>query len=475
MKLKAFLLTSLFAHTALPTTTTQEGAKSPSFSHFWGIAETLSLIEKKAYRSVSLGSIVEEGLRAMVNKLDAHSAFFSPRTYKTSVECASGQFPGIGILTLGKETESDTLPVVQTTRGGPADKAGIKSGDTILKIDKKKVRGLTSDEVVHLLKGPVGSKAKITLIRDKKPLKVVVTRELIQDRSAYGYFIKEHNCTYISLSSFSEKTAAQTEKYLKESMKRSARAVILDLRKNAGGVVDAAVDVARLFVPDGSTIAVTKNNKKVVERSYTTHGAPLYTGTIPLLILVDNFTASAAEILAGALQHHAGVHNLPIFIIGMPTYGKGSVQEIIPLHNGCAVKLTVFMYYLPNDQCIQALGITPDIVVKPKVVPEHELKWVNNLMGKETALTGHITRAEVEGEKTEEKKAMTSQKTASRDFEAEAIEALSNDHVVQTALTLMHTWHLGKKAVPDELSSHPTSKAFLKKSVVSSTFEAQSL
>ena len=139
---------------------------SSPFGNFWALAETINKIETKSFRTLPLNTIIEEGLRAMVNKVDAHSAFFSPRLYQDTVEFASGQFPGIGVSIISKETNADSLMVVDTIRGGPADSGGIKSGDSIIKINGVKLRGLTSDEVINKLKGPVGTEVAITVLRD---------------------------------------------------------------------------------------------------------------------------------------------------------------------------------------------------------------------------------------------------------------------------------------------------------------------
>ncbi|MDQ5890430.1 MAG: hypothetical protein QG604_304 [Candidatus Dependentiae bacterium] len=469
-----FLFFILFlnpCNTLAATTAPQHGNL---FSHFWGIAETINKIETRAFRTIPLATIVEEGLRAMVNKVDAHSAFFSPRSYQTTVELASGHFPGIGISVISKETDADSLLVVDTMRGGPADLGGIKSGDAIIKIDGQRLRGLTSDEVINKLKGPIDTMVRVTVMREKKPLKFKLIRKLIHDRSVYAYQLPQQNITYIAIKSFSDKTPEHVESFLRTAEKKKSNGIILDMRKNPGGVVEAAVKTAGLFLPDQSVVVRTKNNKKETVGTYTTNGTPLYTGQVPLFVLIDNFTASAAEIVTGCLQHHARLLNLPIFVIGMPSYGKGSVQEVIPLHNGCAIKLTVLLYYLPNEQCIQALGITPDIIAKPKAVPAQELKWVEELYGKETALTNHITREEVEGKPAPI--ATPPIEVSDRpplDVEVEFIKKLTNDYVIHAGLTMANVWTLGHRTSP--MPTHDAALAFLKKTVVTEPFEVEKL
>jgi len=476
MNIRSVILAALCISYGCSAGTTKTPVVSENmFGHFWGIAETLHKIESKAFRTISLGTVIEEGLKAMVNKIDAHSAFFSPKSYQNTVEMAAGQFPGIGVSIISKETDADSLLIVEAIRGGPADIGGIKSGDAIIKVDGIRIRGLTSDEVIAKLKGPMDTTVQVTIIRDKKPLKFTLTRKLIPDRSAYAYHIAEHETLYIALKSFSEKTPDHMKAFLQQSKSKNCRCIILDMRKNPGGVIESAVKTAGLLLPHQSPVVSTQNNARVTVSHYETNGDPLYTGTIPLIVLIDNFTASAAEILTGCLQYHARTHNLPLFIIGMPSFGKGSVQEIIPLKNGCAIKLTTLLYALPDGQCIQALGITPDITVKPKTIPAHELKWIEDLYGKEVALANHITRAEVTGEPMPEKTLNAQSEKPKRSLEEEFIKALQSDSVIHAALTLGRVWHLGRATEPELCATHAGTLSFLKKTVVTDSFTATAL
>jgi carboxyl-terminal processing protease len=411
----------------------------------------------------------------MVNKIDAHSAFFSPKSYQNTVEMAAGHFPGIGVSIISKETDADSLLVVDAIRGGPADIGGIKSGDAIIKVDGTRLRGLTSDEVIAKLKGPIDTTVNVTVIRDKKPLKFTLTRKLIPDRSAYAYHIPAHHTLYIALKSFSEKTPDHMKKFLEHAETSKSTCIILDMRKNPGGLIESAVKTASLLLPHNSPVVSTQNNARETVSRYETHGAPLYSGTIPLIILIDNFTASAAEILTGCLQHHARRMALPLFIIGTQSFGKGSVQEVIPLHNGCAIKLTTLLYALPSGECIQALGITPDLVVKPKTIPSHELKWIEELYGKEVALANHITRAEVTGTPATPKETVPASEKQPRSLEEEFMKALQNDSVIQTALTLGRVWHLGKRTESGTFTTHAGMLEFLKHTVITDSFTATAL
>lgn len=442
------------------------------FSHFWGLAETIHTIESKSLRAVSLESIIEEGMRAMVTKVDAHSAFFSPRSYQATLEHAAGQFPGIGVSIVSKETEADSLLIVEALPGGPARQAGIQSGDTLIKVDGQRLRGLTSDEVVTRLKGPVGTTVNITILRNKKPLKFTLTRQLIQDKSTYAYFFPAQETTYIALRSFSETAPTQLNEYLTKAYERKSKGIIIDLRKNPGGVFESAIKAASALLPDHSLVVSTKNKMRETVSTHYTTGTPIYRADIPLMVLTDNFTASCSEILCGSLQHYAAALNLPIFLLGGTTYGKGSVQEIIPLHNGCALKLTTMLYYVAGQHCIQAAGVTPDITLHPKTASLQDLKWTEELYGKEASLSNHITRAEVTGSTAIAARATPAH---SPEEEAEPKNTLRSDYVVQSALTMINMWHLHRRQHVATPSTHEEEIALLQKMVVTAPFGVEDL
>lgn len=443
------------------------------FPHFWSVAETLNLVTSQSFRPSNVGTLIEEGLKAMVNTIDAHSAFFTPESYKTTLEHTSGQFHGIGVSLMSKETESDTQLVVDVVCGGPADKAGIMSGDKIVEVGDSKLKGMSAEEVVARLKGDAGSSVSLTVLRDKKPLTFTLERDIIKDRSVLCYQFPTQAACYIALKTFSEKTPELVKECLQKAYQARSTSIILDLRKNAGGIVDAAVKTASLFLPPQSVVATAHNNEGVTRFTYTTTDMPLHPRTIPLFLLVDNFTASCSELLVGCLQHYATAHNtLTAFVVGMPTFGKGSVQEIIPLSNGCAVKLTTMLYALPSGTCIQAHGITPDFIVKPKTIPTHELLWVEDMYGKETSLNRHITREEALGK--ELKKAPTTKRPPQKkranlslaEIEQEYQDALSSDHALHMCLTLSNAYHAAEEHAPMLVTHCADALRYLKNTVI---------
>lgn len=367
-------------------------------------SEVISLIEKKAFRSVEFSNFIQNSLKSAVSHVDAHSSFFSQDNYKAAMETTSGQFSGIGVTIISKTPDDDALMIVDVIRGGPADKAGLKGGDKIVEVDDTKLRGLSSDEIVTKLKGLVGSKVALKIIRKKKPLEFTVTRDIIQDQNALCYFFKNQKVYYLSLKLFTENAATNIAELLEKANQGKCKGIVLDLRRNPGGMLDSAIEMASLFIPKKSLVVVTKDRDRHTVSEYYTSTEPILKTSIPIFILIDNFTASAAEILAGCLRHYsqkvtpltdAKQAPLMVFLVGNESFGKGSVQEVIPVSNGCALKLTTMLYYLPENKSIQACGITPDFTIKPKLIPVDEIKWVEDLYGKETSLPNHITVKEV--------------------------------------------------------------------------------
>jgi len=368
-------------------------------------SEVLNFVEKKSFRSVNFARFIQDSLKSAVSQIDAHSSFFAPENYKAVMESTSGEFSGIGVSIISKAPDDDTLVIIDVIQGGPAEKAGVKSGDKIIEVNGEKIKMLTSDEVVSKLKGKVGSQLSLKVLRNKKPIDFTVTRDIIKDRTSLCYFFKNQGIYYLSLKMFTENVASQVSELLKKANEGKCKGLVLDLRRNPGGILDSGIDMAGLFLEKNSLVVVTKDRDKKVKAEYRTTSNPVLKSSIPIFILIDNFTASAAEILAGSLKYYShktcvgdesNTRPLMVFLLGTSTFGKGSVQEVIPVSNGCALKLTTMLYYLPEDYSIQAAGIQPDFVVKPKTVPSEEMKWINDLYGKEVALKHHVTIAEVE-------------------------------------------------------------------------------
>lgn len=389
---------------------TAQDQEKDLFQWFQTYAEVVGLVQKKGFKTVDFAKFIQNSLKSAVANVDAHSAFFDQESYKAAQEVTSGEFSGIGVSVITKAPDDDALVIVDVIQGGPADKAGLKSGDKIVAVNQEKLRGLSGDEVVTKLKGKLGSEVMLKVIRDRKPMDFTVKRDIIQDQTSICYYFKDQGVYYLSLTLFTENAANQMAALLKKANEGTCNGIVLDLRRNPGGTLDSAIDMAGFFLPKKSLVVVTKDNSKKTVASYYTKTEPLLNSDVPIFILVNNLTASAAEILAGCLAYHSrkGVqivdkqnsgkkkaHNLMVFVVGMPSFGKGSVQELIPIKNGCALKLTTMLYFLPENTSIQATGIYPDFTVKPKVVPVEEMKWMTEFYGKESALKNHISAKEV--------------------------------------------------------------------------------
>ncbi len=389
---------------------TAEDQEKDIFQWFQTYAEVISLVQKKGFKTVDFSKFIQNSLKSAVANVDAHSAFFDQESYKAALEATSGEFSGIGVSIISKTPDDDALVIVDVIQGGPADKAGMKGGDKIVEVNKDKLRGLSSDEVVNKLKGKLGSTVALKVIRNRKPMEFTVKRDIIKDQTSNCYYFKDQNVYYLSLSLFTENAATQMADLLKKANAGMCNGIVLDLRRNPGGTLDSAIDMAGLFLPKGSLVVVTKDSKCRTVSRYFTKAEPLLKSDVPIFILVNNLTASAAEILAGCLAHHSrtGVqiidkkghketkHNLMVFVVGTSSFGKGSVQELIPIKNGCALKLTTMLYFLSKETSLQATGIQPDFTVKPKLVPVDEMKWIAEFYGKESSLKNHISVKEVE-------------------------------------------------------------------------------
>ena len=443
------------------------------FQWFRTISEVVHLMVQKDYRDVDIPAFIQNALKAAVPTTEPHSSFFSRDSYKAAMESTSGEFSGIGVSIMSKAPEDDSLVIIDVIQGGPSDKAGMEAGDKIVEVDGDALKGLTSDEVITKLRGKTGSTVKIKFIRNKKPLELKIKRDVIKDQSSLCYRFKDQNIYYISLKIFSETAPKQMANLLKKASQQKSRGIILDLRRNPGGVLDpTTIDIAQLFLEKGSLVVSTKDKNRKVVNAYHTRKDPVFQNNIPIFILIDNFTASASEILAGCLRHYSEQNNskrkLMVLLVGTESFGKGSVQEVIPISNGCALKMTTMLYYLPGDISIQAKGIKPDFLVKPKTIPEDEIKWVRELYGKESSLRNHITAAEVAGLPKETVKPKKTEKEQTKEevaknWEERHRKAIGQDTQIQTCINMINMLSIAKQLNPKLVASRKEAIYYLKK------------
>jgi len=320
--------------------------------------EVLEKIKDEYVDEINQADVMDAAINGVLQSLDPYSAYMSPELFKSMQTDTRGEFGGLGIE-IGME--SGLVKVIAPIADTPASKAGIKSGDYIVKIDGEQVQGKTLMEAVKLMRGPVGTSIDLTIRRKnkKKPFVFKVKREIIKVKSVEAKILGQKNkIGYIRLKSFNENSDKQLFKNIKEFEKtKNPTGYIIDLRNNPGGLLTKAISITDFFLDDGEIVS-TKGRKNYETRKFFAKTGDGVKGK-PVIILINNGSASASEILAGALKDHKRA-----IILGESSYGKGSVQSIIPLKNGGGMRLTISKYYLPSGKSISEVGVAPDILVE---------------------------------------------------------------------------------------------------------------
>ena len=320
--------------------------------------EVIENIEKDYVDEVDQAEMMDSAINGVLQSLDPYSAYMSPELFKEMQTDTKGEFGGLGIE-IGME--AGVVKVISPIDETPAEKAGIKAGDFIVKIGKEQVQGKSLMEAVKLMRGPVGTSINLTVRRKgvKKPLSFKIVRKIIEVKSVSSELIsKEKNIGYIRLKSFNENSDSQFLKSIKNFKKnKNIKGYIIDLRNNPGGLLTQAINITDFFLDDGEIVS-TKGRKISETRKFFARKGDEVNGK-PIVVLINNGSASASEIFAGALKDHKRA-----IIIGENSYGKGSVQSIIPLRNGGGMRLTISKYYLPSGESISDVGVKPDILVE---------------------------------------------------------------------------------------------------------------
>jgi len=320
--------------------------------------EVLEKIKKDYVDDVNQSEMMDSAINGVLQSLDPYSAYMNPELFKEMQTDTRGEFGGLGIE-IGME--AGVVKVISPIDDTPAAKAGIKAGDYIVKIGKDQVQGKSLMEAVKLMRGPVGTSIDLTIRRKnvKKPLEFKITRKIIEIKSVNSEILgKNKDLGYIRLKSFNENTDKQFLDIVKKFEKNSKiEGYILDLRNNPGGLLTQAISITDFFLDDGEIVS-TKGRKASETRKFFAKKGDEIRGK-PIIVLINNGSASASEIFAGALKDHKRA-----IILGENSYGKGSVQSIIPLRNGGGMRLTISKYYLPSGNSISEVGIAPDITVK---------------------------------------------------------------------------------------------------------------
>ena len=317
--------------------------------------EVLEKINKEYVDEINQSESMDSAIDGLLQSLDPYSSYMSPEVFNEMQTETSGEFGGLGIeVTM----ESGVVKVISPIDDTPASKAGIRAGDYIVKIDNTQVQGKSLAEAVDLMRGPVGSGIELTVRRrgERKALTFYIVREVIEIKSVKADLL-EKNIGYIRLTSFNENSGNQIEKEIKKLEKnKELKAYILDLRNNPGGLLSQAITISDFFLDDGEIVS-TKSRKASENRKWFAKKGDLTNGKT-LIVLINYGSASASEIVAGALKDHKRA-----ILIGENSFGKGSVQSIIPLKNKGAIRLTVAKYYLPSGKSISEVGVSPDIEI----------------------------------------------------------------------------------------------------------------
>ena len=371
---------------------TPDETKKSKLEAYIKFTRILNAIDQQYVDDLNTSDLVDKALKGLLTNLDAHSSFMDKKSFKELNVQTSGEFGGLGISVGMKD---GVLTVIAPLVGTPADEAGVKAGDIILKIDDKSTLGMTIDECVAIMRGKPKTDIVLTVVRkgESKPLAIKITRDIIKIQSVYAKKIGD-DILYLHVTSFDQKVTKDVKAAISKDANRTG--YILDLRNNPGGLLDQAVGLTDLFVDKG-VIVSQKGRKESENIEFKAHAKNTDTKT-PIVVIVNGGSASASEIVSGALQDVRRA-----IVVGEKTFGKGSVQVVMPVGDGEALRLTVARYYLPSGRTIQAEGVTPDIIVHPgKVARDNN----NSFMIKERELKKHLEKEleKVNGDADDKKK-----------------------------------------------------------------------
>nr|WP_229933580.1 S41 family peptidase [Campylobacter majalis] len=387
MLFSSFFATFLNAKTNETTTKDRLDALSK-------LNKTINTVEKYYVDDIAFKDLIDKTIAGLMQNLDAHSSFLNEKAFKDMQVQTSGEFGGLGI-TVGMK--DGALTVVSPIEDTPADKAGIKAGDVILRIDGNATIGITIDEAVSKMRGEPKTPITVTIVRkgEPKPFDVNIIRDIIKVESVYSRLIKDDNILYLRVTNFDKNVVAKARDAIKKHP--NVNGIIMDLRNNPGGLLNQAVGLVDIFVDSG--VIVSQKGRDVSENSEYKASKNSTLTKLPLVVLVNSGSASASEIVSGALQDMKRA-----VVVGENTFGKGSVQVILPIDDKEALKLTIAKYYLPSGKTVQAVGVTPDVIVYPGKVPQNENSaFVIKESELKAHLQGELEKIDDKSEKNDEK------------------------------------------------------------------------
>ena len=421
------------------------GHATETYEELKTFSEVLTQVQKNYVDDTKVKDLVQGAIRGMLSTLDPHSAYMTPEMYKEMQVETKGEFGGVGIQIGVKENR---LAVIAPIDGTPAQRAGIKAGDYITKVNEESTKDLSLMDAVQKMRGPKGTKVNLTIQRDGTvdPLQFTLVRDTIKIESVKSKVLD--NIGYVKLTQFQEATGRDLGRVLKQFKEQKVQSTILDLRNNPGGLLTAAVEVSEQFLPNGKLVVYTKGRESKKDEWFAKGRDQM--DDSPMIILVNEGSASASEIVAGALQDYGRA-----VIVGTTSFGKGSVQTILPLGDGSGLRLTTAKYYTPKGRSIQSTGITPDIVIKPQ--PATTVAKAEGKPGDKEA-DGKASKPPVTGPGKEQSAATpkgaedgvqrngAAPAAASPDLSGEP--SLEQDVQLQKAVELLKTWKIFKELRP---------------------------
>jgi carboxyl-terminal processing protease len=412
LPVKALLLAAVLVQVS-PLQALEEPGRIP-LDELRTFADVYNQIRSGYVEEIDDSTLLEYGIQGMLMGLDPHSVYLTEDDFQNLQDSTSGEFSGLGIEV---GMEDGYVTIISPIDGSPAAAAGLQSGDVILKLDNAPVKGMSLNEAIDIMRGPKGSKIELTIGRpgESQPFEVTLVRDTIKVASVRQRWL-EPGYGYIRIAQFQSRTGNDVSESLRKLMQeQDLKGLVLDLRNNPGGVLRASVDVAGLFL-DGGTVVYTEGRLDNSDMHYDADPVDASAGT-PLIILINSGSASASEIVAGALQDHGRA-----VVMGTRSFGKGSVQTILPLSASRAVKLTTALYFTPQGRSIQAEGIEPDILVeRARVTAYNTTQRIT-----EADLSGHLDNANGDNGR---KAGSSTRKLSS--------ELLSSDNQLYEALTLL--------------------------------------
>lgn len=415
MRFTVWIFTSILLFVMSISTGTPQALGEDLYGPLKRFSQAMDMIERQYVRDVTRDELINGAIKGMLQQLDPHSAFMNPEEFKEMRIGTSGEFSGIGIEI---SLKNGWLTVISPIEDTPAYKAGLKAGDTILEINGESTQDMSLIEAVKRIRGPKGSDITLSVLHkgSSSPEKITLKRDTIPVLGAKGTML-EDGYLYLRLTRFHEHTTKEMRALInKYSKDKPLKGIVLDLRNNPGGLLDQAVSVADTFLSDGNIVYIQGRDKRS-RKDFNAHSSSRDV-KVPMVLLVNAGSASASEIVAGALQdHHRAL------LIGERSFGKGTVQSVIPLSDGSGIKMTTALYYTPSGRSIQAEGIVPDLVY-PFEVPVEKKDPVLHIM-RERDLEGHIKNSK--DKKGDKAKASN----------VEASEMLERDNQLRLALQMV--------------------------------------